>query len=151
MEKRIQKRRSLRLPYRNYLWHFKWPLIGIFCFIIIICLSKIHFISRRFPLSEFYTDIESPFHDVIYPIDVSSLQNVNTSILYYFSKKEDLKTLDDARSIHQQEKVILPMINNKLASESYLILEFTQVFGHPRFCSHSSEEIFGKMCPYKNW
>ncbi|CAF1218277.1 unnamed protein product [Adineta ricciae] len=46
--------------------------------------------------------------------------------------------------------MILSLEKEKLAVDSYLILEFTRVFQHPRFCSHKKHEIFGRTCPYTN-
>jgi hypothetical protein len=150
MDKRVHKNRSTNLTYRHYLFHFKWPLLGFIFILIFLSLTQMNLSSYVFSSNQFDDNFEILFTDVIYPIDVLNQNNENKSILYYFTKKDQLKAIDDYKSIDRKQKVILPLINNKL-SESYLILEYTHVFGHPRFCSHSKEEIFGKTCPYTNW
>jgi hypothetical protein len=150
MDKRVHKNRSTNLTYRHYLFHFKWPLLGFIFILIFLSLTQMNLSSYVFSSNQFDDNFEILFTDVIYPIDVLNQNNENKSILYYFTKKDQLKAIDDYKSIDRKQKVILPLINNKLA-ESYLILEYTHVFGHPRFCSHSKEEIFGKTCPYTNW
>ncbi|CAF0958584.1 unnamed protein product [Rotaria sordida] len=150
MDKRIHIRQSTSLTFRNYLIHFKWPLLGFIFFIIFILLNKMKFTLNKFSSIEYKDDIEISFTDVIYPIDVLNQSHLNTSILYYFARKEEQKLIDDEKSNNKKYKTILPLINNKSLSESYLILEFTHVFGKPRFCSHSKEDIFGNTCPYTN-
>jgi len=150
MDKRVHKNRSTNLTYRHYLFHFKWPLLGFIFILIFLSLTQINLSSYIFSSNQYDDNFEILFTNVIYPIDVLNQNNENKSILYYFTKKDQLKAIDDYKSIDRKQKVILPIINKKL-SESYLILEYTHVFGHPRFCSHSKEEIFGKTCPYTNW
>jgi len=151
MDKRIHKKRSTNLTYRHYLFHFKWPLLGFIFILIFLSLTQTNLSSYVFSTNQFEEEnFEILFTDVIYPIDILNQDNQNKNILYYFTKKDQLKSIDDTKSIDRKQKVILPLINNK-SSESYLILEYTHVFGHPRFCSHSKEEIFGKTCPYTNW
>ncbi len=55
------------------------------------------------------------------------------------------------KAVDRQQKIILPLIYNESSSKSFLIYEFTRVFGQPRFCSHAKEDIFGKTCPFTNW
>ena len=47
---------------------------------------------------------EFPFTDVIYPIDVLNEDNHNTSILYYFTRKDELKSIDDMKSMERKHK-----------------------------------------------
>jgi hypothetical protein len=151
MDKRIHKKRSSNLTYRHYLFHFKWPLLGlifVFTFLSLIQMNITSYIYSSDPIDE---NFEISFTDVIYPIDIFNEKNLNQSILYYFQRKDQLKAVDDAKSIDRKEKVILPLINNISSSNSYLILEFTKVFFRPRFCSHTKEEIFGETCPFTNW
>jgi len=91
--------------------------------------------------------------NVIYPIDVLNNNNnqINTNISYYFSKKDEFKIIDDANAVNEKLKFVLPLIKDESISKSYLILEFTKIFGQPKFCSLTNEQIFGKLCPYKNW
>ena len=145
MDKRLYKKASTHLTYRHYLFHFKWPLLGFI--VVMILLSLLH---RHFP-SEILKFDENLSSDVIYPIEIFDENNSNKSILYSFIKKDQLKAIDDARSIKNKHKIILPLEHNKSSSNSYLILEFTHVFGRPRFCTNTKEEIFGKTCPFKNW
>jgi hypothetical protein len=152
MRKRLCTKRSMKLTYRHYLYHFRWPLFGIICFLIFISWTKFNFISDVFSSDEYEEKFEILYTDVIYPIDIFGENNRNTSILYHFTRKDELKSIDDMKSIDKQQKIILPLIDiNKSSSSSYLILEFTNVFWQPRFCSHSKEDIFGKTCPFTNW
>jgi len=151
MDKRIHKKRSVKLTYRHYLFHFKWPLLGFIFLLIFLSLNRMNLTSYIYSSDKFEENFEILFTDVIYPIDIFNENTQNKSILYYFTKKDQLKAIDDVKAIDRKQKVILPLINNRSLSNSYLILEFTQVFHHPRFCSHSKEDIFGKTCPYTNW
>ena len=83
---------------------------------------------------------------VLYPTDPS-----NASIRYYFSKKNDIKVRDDADAVKKKQKTIVPFERPRSASKSYLILEYTRVFGQPRFCSSTDAQIFGQSCPFTNW
>lgn len=147
MDKRIHTKSSTNLTLRHYLFHFKWPLIIFISILIFFSLIPMNFTTYIYPSEKF----EILFTDVIYPIDVFNENIRNTSILYYFERKDQLKTIDDMKAINRKQKVILPLINNKSLSKSYLILEYTPVFGRPRFCSNSKNEIFGKTCPFTNW
>jgi len=152
MDKRIYKKRSINLTYRHYLFHFKWPLLGFILLLIFLSLIPMNFSTYIFSFDESDENFENLYPNVIYPIDIFNGNNFNNSILYYFTKKDQLKAIDDAKAIDRKQKVILPLINNKpSSSKSYLILEFTRVFNLPRFCSYSKDEIFGKTCPYTNW
>ncbi|CAF3405443.1 unnamed protein product [Rotaria sp. Silwood1] len=150
MDKRVHIRRSTSLSCWNYLFHFKWPLFGFICLIIFILLNKMQFTSDIFSSVEYNDNIKISFTNVIYPIDILNRNNINTSILYYFARKDEQKLIDDEKSIDRKHKIILPLTNDEVFSKSYSILEFTPVFGHSRFCSHSKEDIFGKTCPYTN-
>ena len=151
MNKRIHTRRSTNLICRNYLLHFKWPLTGsIFIFILFLC-NEMYFSLVTFPPNELENRFDISYNNVIYPSGILNSTNLNTSILYYLARKDKLKVIDDRKSLEKKQKVVLPLIKNKSSSNSYLILEFTHVFGKPRFCSYSREEIFGKTCPYTNW
>ena len=89
--------------------------------------------------------------NVMYPTDISGTDRNNTDLNYYFLKKDQFKTVDDIKSVKKKQKIILPLDKGQRYSNSYLILEFTNVFRRPRFCSHSREQIFGSKCPYYNW
>lgn len=89
---------------------------------------------------------------VLYPTDpLNSNHPLNASIRYHFSKKDDLKVRDDADAVQKKQKTIVPFDRHTRASESYLVLEYTRVFGQPRFCSLTNEQIFGQSCPFTNW
>jgi hypothetical protein len=147
MDKRIHAKRSANLTYRHYLFHFKWPLLGIISIFILLILTQMNLTSFVYSPDFIEEDFEISFTDVIYPIDITQ----NQSILYYFQRKDQLKAIEDAKSIERKDKVVLPLTNNLSSSNSYLILEFTNVFFRPRFCSHTKEEIFGATCPFTNW
>ena len=151
MDKRIHTKRSTNISYRHYLFHFKWPLLSFIFVLIFLSLTQMNLTSYIYSSDKLEDNFEILFTDVIYPIDVINENKHYKNISYYFTKKDQLKAIDDGKSIDNNHKVILPLINNKSSSNSYLILEFTHVFFHPRFCSHSKEEIFGKTCPYTNW
>jgi hypothetical protein len=92
--------------------------------------------------------------NVIYPIDILDPNNnepIDQSIEYYFRKKDQLKIDDDAEAVEKNYKTILPLSKDRKTLNSYLILEYTKIFGQPKFCSSTNEKIFGQFCPYKNW
>jgi len=148
MEKRIHSKNISNLTYRHYLLHFKWPLLGFLFILSFLIFTQIN-------LTSIYTiqeqDIEVFDTNVIYPIDVLNNNQINTSIDYYFLKKDQLKIIDDADAANKNFKIVLPLIKDQSLSESYLILEFTKIFRRPKFCSSTNEQIFGKFCPYTNW
>ena len=89
---------------------------------------------------------------VLYPTDpLDSNCPLNASIRYYLSAKDDLKLRDDDHAVENKQKTIVPFERHRDASESHLILEYTHVFGQPRFCSFTDEQIFGRSCPFTNW
>ncbi|CAF4361314.1 unnamed protein product, partial [Adineta steineri] len=88
--------------------------------------------------------------NVIYPIDVINNHVINTSITYHLTKKDELKLIDDANAANKKHKIILPLIKHENRLNSHLIVEYTNVFNKPRFCSSTNEQIFGKTCPYTN-
>jgi hypothetical protein len=151
MDKRIHTKKTTDLTYRHYLSHFKWPLLGLIVVFIFISFIPTNLTSFSFLSAEEQHPLQIVFTDVIYPIDFSSKEIYNTSILYYLSRKNQLKSTDDDESINKKQKVILPLTNSESSSNSYLILEFTRVFKRPRFCSATKEQIFGTKCPYTNW
>jgi hypothetical protein len=151
MDKRIHSKNASNLTYRHYLFHFKWPLIGFLFVLTFIIFTQINLNSIILPYILQEEHLELLDTNVIYPIDIFNNNAVNTSIRYYFSKKDELKIIDDANAAYHNQKVVLPLLKNHSLSDTYLILEFTRVFGQPRFCSHTNEEIFGKTCPYTNW
>lgn len=151
MDKRIHKKLSTNLTYRHYLFHFKWPLLSFLFILIFLSLIPMNFTTYIFSLEQSEGNFHITYTDVIYPIDVFNENKQNHTILYYFQRKDQLKSIDDMKAIDRKQKVILPLIKNQSLSKSYLILEYTPVFGHQRFCSHSKKEIFGKNCPYTNW
>jgi hypothetical protein len=146
MEKRIHTKNSSSLTYRHYLFHFKWPLLGFFTIFTFLMFTQINLTSIFLP----YQQIESFNINVIYPTDIFN-KKLNTSIISYFIKKDEIRIVEDANAADKKQKVILPLIKNQSRLNSYLILEFTKVFTQPRFCSHTNEQIFGEICPYKNW
>jgi hypothetical protein len=151
MEKRIHTKKSSTLTYRHYLFHFKWPLLGFFMTFSFFIFTQLNFTSIFLPYMNHEQQMELFDMNVIYPIDIFN-KNINISINSYFLKKEEIKIIDDANAADKKQKIILPLIKNQtIPSNSYLILEFTNVFKRPRFCSHTNEQIFGSTCPYKNW
>ena len=146
MNKRLHMKHSTNISFRHYLFHFKWPLLGLFIIFLLFFITQINIIpsteDRTWNLS---------FTDVVYPTDIFRSNGGNQNIEYYFNRKDQLKRIDDEKSIEHKQKIIIPYQPRKSPSNSYLILEFTHVFFRPRFCSHKKEEIFGKTCPYTNW
>ena len=150
MEKRIHSKQAHNPTLCHYLLHFKWLLLGFLFALNFLVLAKINLAPTSLPYVIQKEQIES-FNNVIYPIDVLNHSKITTSINYYFLKKDELKRIDDTNAVYRNQKIILPLVKNSSTSNSYLILEFTNVFGRPRFCSHTREQIFGKNCPYTNW
>lgn len=152
MDKRLHKT-SFNLTYRHYLFHFKWPLIAFIFSCVFISLIQTNLSTILTPLSERLNDnIPAWSLNVIYPTDIFNGKSVNSNVTVYFMKKDRLKAIDDAFAVKKHEKTILPLESNQtFSSKTFLILEYTNVFGKPRFCTHTREEIFGKTCPYKNW
>lgn len=136
---------STNVPFRHYLFHFKWPLFGLFIVVVLFSFNLI----RLDNVDETTLDFSSA--DVIYPINPFQNKVFNRTIEYYFDRKDQMKKLDDDKSIERKQKVIIPFFPRKTPSKSYLILEFTHVFFRPRFCSHRKEDIFGRTCPFTNW
>lgn len=153
MNKRLHMKRSTTVPFRHYLFHFKWPLLGLFIFFILILLQQLNMFSFDIIPSDDANEtiLDFSFADVVYPIDLFSGKQFNRTIEYYFDRKDQLKKLEDEISIERKHKILIPFHPRKQPAKSYLILEFTHVFFRPRFCSHRKEEIFGKTCPYTNW
>ena len=151
MDKRIHMKRSVELKCRHYLLHFKWPLFCCLFLLIFISFNSMSFPSLSSSPDELLIPLKISYKNVIYPIDVFHKDNGNISIINYFQRKNELKAIDDKKAIQNKQKSIIPLEKGKLAVNSYLILEFTHVFQHPRFCSHKKHEIFGQTCPYTNW
>ena len=151
MEKRIHTKKHHDLAWRHYIFHFKWPLFSVLFMISLIVFIQINVSSIL--VSTLNQDVlELPDTDVIYPVDVINNKEVNTSIKYYLSKKDELKFIDDANTANRQQKIVLPLVENKKNRSSvHLILEYTNVFDRPKFCSHKDVDIFGRTCPYTNW
>ncbi|UJR28243.1 hypothetical protein I4U23_009493 [Adineta vaga] len=149
MEKRVHSRKNNDLTCRHYMFHFKWPLFGLLFMITFVMFIQINVMSM---ISSAINPnlLEIPDTDVMYPTDVLNTKTINTSINYYFSKKDELKFIDDANAANKQQKIVLPLIENNKTLRTHLILEYTNVFDKPRFCSHTNEQIFGKTCPYTN-
>lgn len=150
MAKRVHSRKAPGLPCRRYLLHFKWPIFGL-C----VVLSLLTFVQVGFS-SIFTTDAESdrlelPDASVIYPVDVVDNRRVNVSIGYHFAKKDELKAVEDAHAASRKQKVLIAQSGHRSSTHSHLILEYTNVYRQPHFCSHTTEQIFGKTCPYTNW
>lgn len=144
MEQRIHSSKSSRLTYWHYLSHFKWALLGLFSIIIFLIftqLNKTSMVSR-------FSNAESVEINVIYPTDIV---NKKTSIKDYFTNKDRLKITDDIQAMEKNFKTVIPLDIDRSQSRSYVILEYTKVFGRPKFCSLTNEEIFGRFCPYTNW
>ena len=144
MEQRIHPTKSSNLTYRHYLSHFKWLLLGLFSIIIFVIFTKLNKASMVSP----FLNAESVEINVIYPTDVV---NKKTSINDYFTNKDRLKTNDDIQAMEKNFKTVIPLDIDRSQSRSYVILEYTKVFGRPKFCSLTNEEIFGRFCPYTNW
>ncbi len=151
MEKRIHSKKTYNLTFRHYLFHFKWPLFGFFFMLSFVIFTQINLTSILLPYISSEQQIEAFDTNVIYPLDIINNSKIDISINYYFSKKDELKLIDDANAANKKQKIVLPLVKNQSTLNSYLILEFTNVFGKPRFCSHTNEQIFGKTCPYTNW
>jgi hypothetical protein len=154
MEQRIHSKKPLKLTYRHYLSHFKWPLLGFLIILIFLIFTPVNFKSLLLPAVIEEPYIELVDTNVIYPIDVldhNDNEPIDQSIEYYFRKKDQLKIDDDAEAVENNYKTVLPLMKDRTTSESYLILEYTKVFGRPKFCSSTDEKIFGQFCPYKNW
>lgn len=150
MNKRLHMKRSTtNISFRHYLFHFKWPLFGLFIIFLIISISQMNIISLNIPIKD--ATLNQSFHDVIYPIEIFHSEHVNRSIEYYFYRKDQMKKIEDEKSIERKQKILIPYQRRKAQMNSYLILEFTHVFFQPRFCSHKKEQIFGRTCPYTNW
>ncbi|CAF0761017.1 unnamed protein product [Rotaria sordida] len=150
MEKRIHSKKTHNLTYRHYLYHFKWPLVGFIFLLSFLTFIQMNlttiFVSNTIQEQQ---QIEQLNRNVIYPIDILNNNN-SVNINYYFLEKDKLKFIDDTHAVNKKQKIILPLIKDQSTSKSYLILEYTHVFGQPRFCSHTNEQIFGKTCPYTN-
>jgi len=116
-----------------------------------VIFTQINLTSILLPYISSEQQIETFDTNVIYPLDIINNSKIDISINYYFSKKDELKLIDDANAANKKQKIVLPLVKNQSTSNSYLILEFTNVFGKPRFCSDTNEQIFGETCPYKNW
>jgi hypothetical protein len=152
MEKRIHSKTISNLTYRHYLFHFKWPLLGFLFILSFLIFTQINLTSSNFPYTIQEQEIELFDINAIYPIDILNNNNqTNTNINYYFSKKDQLKIIDDADAVNKNLKIVLPLIKDQNLPKSYLILEFTKIFRQPKFCSSTNEQIFGKFCPYTNW
>lgn len=151
MEKRLHAKKTSDLTYRHYLFHFKWPLAALIFILSFLTLTQINLTSVFIQNMLNEQQIESFDINMIYPINKSN-NSFSASINLYFSKKDEIKMLQDVDAANKKQKVVLPLRNRtQHESDSYLILEFTNVFGQPRFCSHTNEQIFGKACPYTNW
>jgi hypothetical protein len=148
MEKRIHTKRPNILTYRHYLFHFKWSLLGFLIFLLIVSCIQMNIASIVYPLIRHDTSIGSTNFEFLYPIGDDKH---NRSITYHLERKDELKTNDDRLSMESKQKVIQPLMRKKSSANSYTILEYTPVFGKPRFCSHTRQQIFGETCPYTNW
>ena len=151
MEKRIHTKKTTDLTLRHYLFHFKWPILAVVFLLIFLSLLHLHMTTFLRPTVDYDDSSDLAFADVIYPVKIHDEKGYNTSIFYYLRKKDQLKANDDIQSMNKKQKTILASALNQPPKDSYLILEFTPVFGKPRFCSAKKAEIFGKKCPYTNW
>ena len=61
MDKRIHLKQSARLTCRNYLFHFKWPLLGFILISILILFNKMQFTSNIVSPLEFENKMEICF------------------------------------------------------------------------------------------
>lgn len=148
MEQRIHSSKSTKLTYWHYLIHFKWPLFGFFSVLLFIIFVPLNMTSGVLPHSDEEKLAEFVKINAIYP---TNFANKTTNIKDYFIKKDQLKINDDAEAMKRNFKIVLPWNNDQHQSKSYIILEYTNVFGKPKFCSLTNEEIFGRFCPYTNW
>ena len=151
MEKRIHTKKMTHLTYRHYLFHFKWPLMAFVFIVVFLSFLQLNLSTYLLPLAEYDDSSGLVFADAIYPVHIHDAKKYNTSICYYLWKKDQLKANDDLQSMNKKQKTILASAFNQSSRDSYLILEFTPVFGKPRFCSATREQIFGEKCPYQNW
>ncbi|CAF1270093.1 unnamed protein product [Adineta steineri] len=102
MNKRIHTKRSTNLTWRQYFLHFKWPVIGFIFFFIFLSLNPLNLNSYIYSsIDDYPSNFEILFTNVIYPIDILKKTNRNTSILYYFKKKDELKAIDDIKAIEK--------------------------------------------------
>ena len=151
MHKRIHRKVINNISYRRYLFHFKWPLLLFVFFIFLMSLLQLNFKSL-FISNELIDEELDLVTNVFYPTNFSGGNQRNFTVLYYFAQKDRLKTEDDLLSMKRKEKIIINDDSlNKKEKKSFSILEFTPVFGQPRFCSSTKNEIFGEKCPYTNW
>ena len=114
MEKRVHSKRiSNHLSYRHYLFHFKWPLLAFFfisSFLIFIQINLTNILSSDVIHEE---QIELFNMNVIYPIDIFNNKKINTSINYYFTRKDEMKIIDDVNAVHKKQKIVLPLIKHQ--------------------------------------
>jgi hypothetical protein len=71
----------------------------------------------------------------------------------YFIRKDYFKNIEDQYAIDKKQKTMIEydLLNrNKQKKSNYIILEYTNVFGQPKFCGKTQDFIFGKQCPYQN-
>ncbi len=101
MDKRIHKKPSTNLTYRHYLFHFKWPLLGFIFLLIFLYLTQMNFSSYIYSSDELEDNIDILLTDVIYPTDIFNKKTRNKSISYYFTRKDQLKAIDDKTSIEK--------------------------------------------------
>ena len=148
MEQRIHSKKSTNLTCKHYLIHFKWPLLGIFSIFLLVILTQLNTTSVVFGRPDEEQLVESTDISVIYPTD---FLNKTTDIKDYFIKKDQLKIDDDRQATKKNFKTVLPLNRDRQQSKTYVILEYTKVFGKPKFCSLTNEQIFGQFCPYTNW
>lgn len=150
MDKRIHRKNGQYLTCRHYLLHFKWPLFGVI--FILVSMSAIQINSNLSILNRIHIREEIVFlNDVLYPTHFHDENTVNRSILFYFSRKDELKTADDRQSMAHRQKMVFIENSTNETKKTFLIHEFTPVFGVARFCSTHRDEIFGPSCPYRNW
>ena len=78
------------------------------------------------------------------------------TIYDYFMRKDRLKVMLDEEAIRRKHKIIIkdgfskPQRTHVAGNRTYLIVEYTQVFGKNKFCGKTREIIFGQQCPYRN-
>lgn len=144
MEQRIHSSKLSKLTYRHYLLHFKWPLLGLLSIIIFLIFVRF----QKTSTISFHRGKESVEITVIYPTDII---NKESSIKDYFMNKDQLKSKDDIQAMEKHLKIVMPLDIDRSQAKSYVILEYTKVFGKPKFCSLTNEKIFGSFCPYTNW
>jgi len=90
---------------------------------------------------------EFNYSTVLYP---SPFDSNHTNFFIYLNKKDRLATNEDEISLSKRHKILDNGLREINKNENFLFVEYTNFFGHRKFCTKNSSEIFGDQCPYKN-